>query len=132
MSRILLVDDEAELAAELAEALELRGFDVVTASSGAEALTRLTADPEIAVVVTDKRMPRMDGLQLAATLRAPPWSARRLGIILLTGFVLEEDRERAATLRINAMVTKPVMSQNLVAAIQTVMADPENGPAPSL
>ncbi|MEZ4367018.1 MAG: sigma-54 dependent transcriptional regulator [Kofleriaceae bacterium] len=78
MSNILLVDDEPGILFALAEVLGERDHHVVTASSGAEALTRLD---DVDVVVTDQAMPGMSGLELLAKLVARDPS---LPVILLT------------------------------------------------
>jgi CheY-like chemotaxis protein len=67
MSCVLLVDDEPAVLFTLSEVLTERGHRVLTARSGAEALTKLE---EAETVITDLAMPKMDGLELDR-LRAP-------------------------------------------------------------
>ena len=81
-ARVLLVDDDAEVLAATAAALEDKGFVVVTAACGRAALDRLTIEVP-AVLVTDLTMPDMDGAQLARAVRARHGD---LPILLLTGF----------------------------------------------
>ena len=71
-SRVLIVDDEPRMAESIAVALQRRGHECTTAVSGAEALERF-ADEPAHVVVTDLKMPGMDGLELLSRLaeRAP-------------------------------------------------------------
>jgi CheY-like chemotaxis protein len=79
--RILFVDDEPAVLEALAVNLH-RSFDVVTATSGADGLEHLRAQSDFAVVVSDMRMPKMDGATfLALALDASPDTTR----ILLTG-----------------------------------------------
>jgi CheY-like chemotaxis protein len=79
--RVLLVDDEPAVLEALAVNLR-RGFEVVTATSGAAGLEYLRAESDFAVVVSDMRMPKMDGATfLALALDASPDTIR----ILLTG-----------------------------------------------
>lgn len=68
MARILLVDDEGSIVRLLEEMLKQMGYEIVTASNGAEALTRLKSTP-VDLVVTDIVMPRMNGLQLIEEIR---------------------------------------------------------------
>lgn len=81
--RILVVDDEATTRVSLAEVLRLEGYEVVTASSGEEALGTLAAQSPFDLMVLDLKMPGMDGLQLteAVQKRSPD-----MVIILLTAF----------------------------------------------
>jgi EAL domain-containing protein (putative c-di-GMP-specific phosphodiesterase class I)/ActR/RegA family two-component response regulator len=79
--KVLLVDDEPRILAGLRRQLH-RGFQVVTAGSGSEALKTLAAEDDFAVVVSDMRMPGMDGATFLARVRLEsPRSTR----ILLTG-----------------------------------------------
>ncbi|NLE88517.1 MAG: response regulator [Myxococcales bacterium] len=68
MKTILVVDDEVDIAATLAEFLELSGYRVVVAHDGREGLQKaLEATPDL--VITDLMMPHMDGDELVARLR---------------------------------------------------------------
>jgi EAL domain-containing protein (putative c-di-GMP-specific phosphodiesterase class I)/FixJ family two-component response regulator len=79
--RVLLVDDDPHILAGLRRQLH-RGFQVATADSGADALKVLSAEDDFAVVVSDMRMPGMDGATFLARVRVEsPRSTR----ILLTG-----------------------------------------------
>jgi len=79
--RILLVDDDPRILSGLRRQLH-RDFQVVTAESGAHALTALAAEKDFAVVVSDMRMPGMDGAALLARIRVESPNTTR---ILLTG-----------------------------------------------
>jgi len=68
-TRILLVEDEPNMARTLAKILERKGFQVRSAPNGAQALSEL-AEAEFDVVITDLNMPVMDGMQLLAEMRA--------------------------------------------------------------
>jgi two-component system, OmpR family, response regulator ChvI len=81
-ARILLVDDNANGLAARKTVLEELGHKVLTATSGADALEQFTAH-KVDLVVTDYKMPRMDGLELIGRLRGQVPS---LPIVLLSGF----------------------------------------------
>lgn len=81
-ARILLVDDNANGLAARRTVLEELGHKVITSSCGADALDQFAAHT-IDLVVTDYKMPRMDGLELIGRLRAQSPS---LPIVLLSGF----------------------------------------------
>ena len=67
--RILVVDDNAALRENLAEALQLEGYEVAVAGDGAAALALLAVEPFPSVVVLDLVMPGLDGRELARRLR---------------------------------------------------------------
>jgi len=82
-ARILLVDDNAHGLAARKNVLEELGHHTVTACSGVEALEQLALQ-EFSLVVTDYKMPRMDGLELIGLLRK---NTPDLPVILISGFV---------------------------------------------
>ena len=81
-SRILLVDDNANGLKARRTVLEELGYAIVTASNGYDALERF-APEKFDLVVTDYKMPRMDGLELIVHLRK---LAPELPIVLISGF----------------------------------------------
>jgi CheY-like chemotaxis protein len=83
---ILLAEDEAMLRVIAVEMLQEVGFEVFEAGDGVEALDLLRANPQIALLVSDVKMPRMDGYALAeAGLRIKP----ELKVLLMTGYSQE-------------------------------------------
>ena len=82
-ARILLVDDNANGLAARRSVLEELGYGIVTAANGPEALEKFAAE-KFDLVVTDYKMPRMDGLELISRLRK---QAPGLPIVLVSGFV---------------------------------------------
>ena len=78
MAKVLVVDDDAALRFTLEEVLGDKGFEVVSADSGAQALERLAG---VDAVITDLAMPGMDGLALLAQLRE---REPELPVVLLT------------------------------------------------
>ena len=119
MARILLVDDESSVRAPLARALQLDGHQVAEAIDGADALDKLThADISFDLMVSDIRMPVMDGIALTLSV-----AAERPGfpIVLMTGYA--EQRELARELQglVEDVLTKPFPLAELRAAIRTVL-----------
>ncbi len=112
--RVLLVDDEEAVRTVLQKGLELNGFEVQTASHGGEALRGLLTHP-VDVVVTDLMMSPMDGLTfLSEALNIWPW----LGSVVFSGHMTEEVRRKALAIGVGAVLSKPVMLKQLVAAVQ--------------
>ncbi len=87
--RVLVVDDEQEIAALLAERLATEGFTVATASSGRRALAALETT-DVDLVISDLRMPDMDGASLAEEI-VRRWPALAERILLITGDALGAD-----------------------------------------
>lgn len=86
--RVLVVDDEASARLYIRSLLERRGFEVVEAADGVEALDKMRQDGPIGLVVADLNMPKMDGLELIWELRAEhQWA--HLPVIVVTGEVDE-------------------------------------------
>lgn len=105
MARILLVDDEEPIRAFLKRGLEMDGHSVTTAFDGADGLDRLTQERgNFDLLLTDIRMPIMDGIALAL-------SAKRdypdLTILLMTGFADQRERARGLDLIVEDVLTKP-------------------------
>jgi CheY-like chemotaxis protein len=92
-ARILLVDDNANGLAARKTILEELGHKVITSTSGAEALEQFAAY-KFDLVVTDYKMPRMDGLELIGRLRG---EAPSLPIVLLSGFAEALGMSEAST-----------------------------------
>ena len=108
---VLVVDDEAPAAWALAYILGLRGYRVTTAPDGAAALAMFDADPA-ELVVTDLRMPRLDGRELIRRLRRID---RALPVIVMTGYLpLDGDVECFESVTV---FKKPVDVQQLLSAI---------------
>ena len=82
--RILLVDDNANGLAARKSVLEELGYSIVTCISGADALEQFTSREPFDLVVTDYKMPRMDGLELIGRLRK---HTPGLPIVLISGYV---------------------------------------------
>ena len=121
MSRkILLVDDEDDIREVAQMSLEMTaGWDVVTASSGADAL-RLAAAERPDAILLDVMMPGMDGPATARALRAADDTAR-IPIILLTAKVQAADRKRFDDLGVAGVLSKPFDPMELAAQVSGVL-----------
>jgi len=86
-TRVLVVDDEAPFVNALSRRLDKRGFTVMTASDGLEALERLQRDRDVDVVLLDIKMPGMNGIE---TLKAIKKDYPYVEVILLTGHASTE------------------------------------------
>src|SRR3990172_5831879 len=118
MARVLVVDDEAKLAKFVAQALELDGHDVVRAGGGREALTLLAERP-FEVVVTDLRMPEVDGLAVLNAARARPGPPE---VIVMTAFGTAENAVAAMKAGAADYVTKPFAMDELRMRVRRLAA----------
>lgn len=101
---ILVADDSITTRSLLRNALEASGFRVRVAADGDEALRLALAEP-IDLVVSDVRMPRLDGFGLCARLRADPRTAK-LPVVLFSSLDSDEDKRRGTASGANAFLTK--------------------------
>jgi DNA-binding response OmpR family regulator len=90
--RVLLVDDETDLASALAERLDMRGIEADWVDSGQEALAR-AMDKRYDLAVLDLKMPKIGGLELKARMQA---LCPHMKFIFLTGYGSEKDFETVA------------------------------------
>ena len=111
---VLVVEDEASVRQLCARILEEEGYKVLTARDGLEALAMLEAagGQGIELVVSDLKMPRMDGLQLSANL-----AARRTAppMILISGYNIDQPVGRP-------VIPKPFHATDLLTAVQRMLA----------
>jgi signal transduction histidine kinase/DNA-binding response OmpR family regulator len=113
-SRVLLVDDNADAAAMLADALTANGFVVRVANDPLEALACLSSFQAEAVVL-DIGLPVLDGYELAARIRRQHGPSLRL--VALTGYGQSADRARSREAGFDAHLVKPVDLSELVEAL---------------
>jgi FixJ family two-component response regulator len=118
---VLVVDDEPTVAQQLAEGLEASGFRVQVAGQAAEALDLVRRSPEIAVVMSDIRMPGGDGLQLARDIQAGRPESQAIEVIVITGHATIDDAAAAVRSRVSDFLRKPFRLQTAVKAVQQAM-----------
>jgi two-component system response regulator GlrR len=115
--QILLVDDDDSLLQLLVMRLEAAGYTVRTARSGAEALSRI-AEQAPAVVISDLRMPGMDGIELFRRIHAR-WN--QLPVIILTAHGTIPDAVMATQSGLFAFLTKPVDKKDLLLVLEKAL-----------
>jgi CheY-like chemotaxis protein len=113
----LLVDDDARNIFALSSVLERRGMQVLTATTGSEAVALVESTPELAIVLMDIMMPEMDGYQTMELIRLKP-AFRRLPIIALTAKAMKGDREKCLEAGASDYLAKPVNTEQLLAALR--------------
>lgn len=124
IKRVLIVDDEPNVAMILAENLESHnsGYQVETAENGHAALTKIR-DGAYDLMITDYKMPGMDGLELA---RAARQIAPDLQIVLMTAFGTDNLRDAANKLRVDDFVEKPFSMEKIRKIVEQAVARARN------
>jgi CheY-like chemotaxis protein len=104
LRKVLVVDDDPVVGASFNRVLSGKGYVVVTAHDGPEALKRL-AEGDFDVVFTDIRMPGMDGIEVAERVKAKrPWTP----VVIVTGYGSEDNEERAKAAGVAEFLRKPL------------------------
>jgi excisionase family DNA binding protein len=118
--RILVVDDEQAVRDLLAKTLTMADYDVDSAPDGASAIDRLRA-VEYDLLITDLKMPGMDGLSVIREARR---SAPDLPVIIITGYSTEASAIEAINLGVAGYLTKPFRLPRILAATARALGEP--------
>src|ERR1051325_3071250 len=117
--QLLVVDDDPGLLLAVSETLRAEGYEVQTARRGAEAMIRVAeALPDL--IISDIRMPGMDGYALVRNLRASPRS-RLVPIVFLTAKDDTADRIAGFRTGVDAYITKPFEPEELLAVVKSIL-----------
>ncbi|MBI3553919.1 MAG: response regulator [Elusimicrobia bacterium] len=119
MKRILVVDDEPSTGALAAEYLRLSGFETVLCEDAESALKIIASESRFDLIVLDKRMPGMSGLDLCAALKKDPATAS-LPVILLSASV--SPSLTASEAGVSVCLSKPFSPKDLVSAVSRLLA----------
>lgn len=109
MPRVLVVDDEPYIVELLQEYLTAKGYEVLTASDGEEALQKVKEERPH-VILLDVRMPKMNGLEVLKRVREMD---HEVGVIMVTAVAEEETGRQALQLGAFDYITKPLDLQYL-------------------
>jgi PAS domain S-box-containing protein len=124
--RILVVDDNQDVADSLGMLLQLSGYDVQTVYDGPLALATISSyKPD--VVLLDIGMPGMNGYEVARQVRKQP-GFEDLPLVALTGWGQEEDRQRSKEAGFNHHIVKPVDSEILERVLEELSLHPTANP----
>lgn len=117
-NRILVVDDEEGLRATLAANLELEGYEVAMADSGAGAVAQVAAS-RFDLVITDVRMPEMNGLEAFRRIRKLRPGAP---VIMMTAFTAESMLEQAVAEGVYTVIHKPFPMARVIGLVRRAIA----------
>ncbi len=115
--KILVVDDESRMRKLVRDFLVKDNFDVAEASDGAEAVDIFFANNDIALIILDVMMPKMDGWQACREIR----SYSKVPIIMLTAKGEERDELQGFELGVDEYISKPFSPKILVARVEAIL-----------
>lgn len=115
--KILVVDDEARMRKLVRDFLVRDGYTVVEAADGEEAVSIFYDNKDIALIILDVMMPKMDGYEVCEEIRR----VSKVPIIMLTAKSDERDELRGFDLGIDEYVTKPFSPKLLVARVEAIL-----------
>ena len=119
--KVLVVEDSFTVRELQRSILEAAGYPVATARDGREALQVIDRDADIALVVTDLEMPRLDGLELTRAIRASN-TRSSLPVVIVTSHGTDDDRRRGIEAGADAyMVKRSFDQQGLLATVEQLV-----------
>lgn len=122
-SRILVVDDSMVVRQQVRRALAGAPFDIIEAEDGVDAVEKLSALDDVALVISDINMPRMNGIELLEAIRMDTrW--RALPVVMLTTEGQPELVQRAKSLGAKGWIVKPFKAHLLSAAVAKLVSIP--------
>lgn len=118
LKKVLVVDDDPVIGKSFERVLSRKGYAVVNAESGEVALNKLSAD-DYDLVVTDIKMPGMNGLEVAERVRAKrPWTP----VMIITGYGTDDNEARAKAAGVTEFVRKPLSPEMIETSVNAAVA----------
>ncbi|MCI6512139.1 MAG: response regulator transcription factor [Coprococcus catus] len=115
--KILVVDDESRMRKLVKDFLTKKGFTVIEAGDGEEAVDKFFEEKDIALIILDVMMPKMDGWQVCREIR----QYSKVPIIMLTAKSDEKDELQGFDLGVDEYITKPFSPKILVARVEAIL-----------
>ncbi len=115
--KILVVDDESRMRKLVRDFLVKKGYDVVEAGDGEEALDKFYADKDISLIILDVMMPKMNGFEVCKEIR----EHSKVPIIMLTAKGGENDELNGFELGVDEYISKPFSPKILVARVEAIL-----------
>ena len=115
--KILMVDDEARMRKLVRDFLTNKGFKVIEAADGEEAVDIFFAQKDIALILLDVMMPKMDGWEVLKTIR----KYSQVPVVLLTARSEERDELQGFSLGVDEYISKPFSPKILVARVEAIL-----------
>ena len=120
--KILVVDDDKEIAQLLEIYIKKEGYEPISAYNGREALTKLNTNPDIALMILDIMMPEMDGIEVIKEVRKDS----QLPILVLSAKTGDMDKIQGLITGADDYVTKPFNPLEIMARVKSLLRRSEN------
>ena len=121
--KVLVVDDELRMRKLINDFLSAKGFQVIEAADGEEAVDKFCAEKDIALILLDVMMPKMNGWEVLKTIR----KISRVPIIMLTARGEEQDELQGFMLGVDEYITKPFSPKILTARVDAILRRTNQG-----
>ncbi len=119
LHKVLVVDDDPVVAKSFDRVLSGKGYAVITASNGQEALSKLDAE-KYDLVFTDIKMPGMSGLEMAEQLKLrQPW----LPVVIVTGYGSPDNEARAQAAGVSSFLRKPLSPEMIESSAEKALSE---------
>lgn len=115
--KILVVDDEVRMRKLVKDFLSIKGFTVLEAGDGEEAVDLFFAQKDISLIILDVMMPKMDGWEVLKTIR----KYSKIPVIMLTARSEERDELQGFSLEVDEYISKPFSPKILVARVEAIL-----------
>lgn len=115
--KVLVVDDEARMRKLVKDFLTIKGFQVIEAGDGEEAVDIFFEQKDIALIILDVMMPKMDGWEVCKAIR----QYSQVPIIMLTARGEERDELQGFNLGVDEYISKPFSPKILVARVEAIL-----------
>jgi two-component system chemotaxis response regulator CheY len=119
--KILVVEDDKTTRKILGLYLKAKGFDVVYAENGLDAMEKLGTET-VNLVLTDLNMPYMDGIELTKNLKADP-GLKEVPVLMVTTEADDEERRKAMEAGANGYLVKPVSAEMVSDQIKSILSN---------
>ena len=120
--KILVVDDESRMRKLVKDFLVKSGYVVIEAADGSEAVDKFYENKDIALIILDVMMPKMDGWEVCREIR----TISKVPIIMLTARGDEKDELKGFELGVDEYITKPFSPRILVARVEAILRRSQN------
>lgn len=115
--KVLVVDDEARMRKLVNDFLTIKGFSVIEAEDGEQAVDIFFQQKDIALIILDVMMPKMDGWEVCKTIR----QYSQVPVIMLTARSEERDELQGFKLGVDEYISKPFSPKILVARVEAIL-----------
>jgi CheY-like chemotaxis protein len=127
LRKVLVVDDDPVVGKSFSRVLSQKGYAVITAENGAQALEKMR-EQQYDVVFTDIKMPGMSGLELTERIKvSQPW----MPVVIVTGYGSLANEERAKEVGVSAFLNKPLSPQMIEESVDHALHELVAVPAPA-